>query len=470
LTLGVQDDYLVEPVRALTSGESVASFLWRRVLEDTPNAVATLRAQVLALVREQARLGEASGSPATLSIEAHSWGGVLAFLALRDLQEEAEFTSQTRFVSVRLDTMGSPVGCLDSKTRDERSLVDQTWLGAAFQRAGIWQVPPTAAGIGLTRLRGQPITAALDPSRVSWRNYLITADRVACRVTSLGSSGNRVLPGSEHSDYFQTAANLKTILANDAATGDSGLSSPSDDRCSGVFDFTMPNMARPYSNGEERKFFSGSVTLRPDCWSAWATVESDRTWWIGGLTSSQTPSGHRVEPYEVEFKEDGFRTEVRPTSWVGFVPPGRPVPSGYGSLGWHGRTFRVRGAEGSLMVTVEQSQAEQGQDLAFQRRLLDQSTTGGYPQCAGSTNSVLEPRTVTEKRLSVKPGCTTGWILMAGFNKFRLESTVPVFLLFDAGRHPEGPMQSASYIVTSTVPFCLRSAGGDGEAVIRVVY
>jgi hypothetical protein len=137
-------------------------------------------------------------------------------------------------------------------------------------------------------------------------------------------------------------------------------------------------------------------------------------------------------------------------------------------MGWHGRTFRFRGAEGSLTITVSHTAAEVDADLKSQHQAQALATID-HPQCPDSYGRVLSPSTVSETKVRVRPGCTSEWINIVGFNSFEIDSTVPLEASFDAGRHPQA-VQRGRFSVPGTTPFCLRSVVGEGEAMIRVLY
>jgi hypothetical protein len=230
VALPLGEDYLSRPFAAAVGGrEDVVAFRWSGAIGDTlsharllgpepPGAAPELTGRILGNMAELYIRAQKAHAIVPFNIEAHSWGGVLAYLALRALENDDRFLRYAHGgVQVNLDTMGSPVGCLDRDTLDSRT--GQTMRRALVAGISAGVTPEAAVFLSaFKRASLSPQPVSLGPN-VTWRNYRIEEDSIACDVASLPLDRKHVLPfirsaGERHSQYYSVPANALKIVEN----------------------------------------------------------------------------------------------------------------------------------------------------------------------------------------------------------------------------------------------------------------
>jgi hypothetical protein len=230
LALPLGEDYLSRPFgAAIGDKEEIVPFRWSGALGDTfththllgpdpPGAAPELIGRILGNMAEAYLRAQRSHGLVSLNIEAHSWGGVLAYLALKGMEKHERFAQYVHGgVLVNLDTMGSPVGCLDRDTLDRQTGQSAQRALVAGMSAGV--APDAAMFLGAFKRAGLSLqSVALGPN-VTWRNYRIQEDDLACDVAGLPLDRKHVLPfdrsaGKAHSQYYAVLANARMIVAN----------------------------------------------------------------------------------------------------------------------------------------------------------------------------------------------------------------------------------------------------------------
>lgn len=230
VALPLQEDYLLPHFKSAAGlREDLWGFRWSGAVGDTrththllgpdpPGAAPELTSQLLGHMAEAYIRAQRSRALVSLNVEAHSWGGVLAYLALKALERDVRFQRYARGgVEVNLDTFGSPVGCLDRDTLERHAQrIEQSALADALDLSDVPEAAAFRAAFDLGGVSLQPVSLG---RLVSWRNYRIEADLVACDVSSLPPDRRFVLPGvkgagSSHSQYYTVPDNVRQIVAN----------------------------------------------------------------------------------------------------------------------------------------------------------------------------------------------------------------------------------------------------------------